>query len=314
LTSLAKASPQQKEGFRLSPAWSLVIAITAFSFAGVVLRLAQGAGVPSMVIAASRLLLSALIITPLVLTRHHEELAALSRREIMLASAAGALAGIHFIALISSLEYTTVLLNQVIINTGPIWVALMEYFFLKTRFKRGIYLSLGVALIGGLFIAASGFSAEAESQGSNLMLGNLLALVASIMGAVYMTAGRSLRQKISLMPYIWIVYGSGAIAALTIVFLSGTPMLGYSLEGYFWLLMVAIIPQLIGHSMFNFALGYMPATFVTLSAQVVSFTSAILAFFLFNETPTPLEIIGSMIVISGVTLAIRLQAQPPSVK
>jgi drug/metabolite transporter (DMT)-like permease len=314
LTSLAQTQNTHEGRLKLSPLWSLVIAIIAFSFAGVLLRLAQGAGVPSLVIASSRLLLSALIVTPLVLTRYRQEVANLSRREILLAIGAGALAGAHFVSLIISLEHTTVLLNQVIINTGPIWVALMEYFFLKTRFKGSLYISLGIALLGGLLIAASGFSAESEAHGDNIMLGNLLALVASIMGAIYLILGRSVRQKVSLLPYIWIVYGSGGIAALIAVIFSGTPLLGYGLEGYFWILMVTIVPQLIGHSMFNFALGYMPATLVALSGQVISFTAGMLAFFLFNESPTPLELIGSLIIVGGVVLAIRAQSQPPSIK
>lgn len=286
MTTLSPTQSTEQHSLKLSPLWSLIIAIVAFSFAGVLLRLAQGAGVPSLVIASSRLLLSALIVTPLVLTRHRQELASLARREALLAMGAGTLAGIHFIILIVSLEHTTVLLNQVIINTGPIWVALMEYLFLKTRFKGRIYLSLGIALIGGLLIAASGFSTESEAHGGNITLGNLLALIASVMGAIYLIVGRSVRQRVSLLPYIWIVYGSGGIMAWIVVILSGTPIFGYGLDGYFWILMVTIVPQLIGHSMFNFALGYMPATLVSLSGQVVSFTAGILAFFLFNESPT----------------------------
>ncbi|MCS6835023.1 MAG: DMT family transporter [Anaerolineae bacterium] len=314
MTALAPPQNIQPSRLKLSPLGSLIIAIAAFSFAGVLLRLAQGAGVPSMVIAASRLLLSALIVTPLVLTRHRQELARLARREILLATGAGALAGIHFIALIISLEHTTILLNQVIINSGPIWVALMEYIFLKTRFAGSIYLSLGIALIGGLLIAISGFSAESAAHGGNIMLGNLLALVASVMGSTYLILGRSVRQKVSLLPYIWIVYGSGGLVALIVVILNGTPIFGYGLDGYFWILMVAIVPQLIGHSMFNFALGYMPATLVALSGQVISFTAGVLAFFLFNEAPTLLELIGSLIIVGGVILAIRAQSQPRSVK
>ena len=295
---------------RHAPAISLFIAIVAFSFAGVFLRLGIQAGVSPEVIAASRLLLSAIIVTPWVATRYRHELTHLGRRELLFAAGAGVLVGIHFILLIGSLKYTTVLLNQVIINTGPIWVAVLEVTLLKVRFKRGLWVGMGIALTGGLLSALSGLDGN-TSVASDIPLGNLMALIASIFGSGYMILGRSVRQKVSLIPYIWVVYLCGGIAATGIVALQGLPVTGFSPEGYLWIIAVTIVPQLIGHSLFNFALAYFPATFVTLSGQVVSFTAGMLAYLLFAEVPSLLELIGSGVIVAGVVWSISAQPAKP---
>ena len=121
--------------------------------------------------------------------------------------------------------------------------------------------------------------------------------------AVYWVIGRKLRVGLSLLPYIWLVYGCAALLLLLAVAVFRLPLIGYPSESYLWLLAMAVFPQLLGHSSFNFALRYFPATYVALATQTEPILSALFAFFLFTEVPLNAEIVGSVIVLAGVAIA-----------
>lgn len=284
-----------------SPFIVLAIAIGAATFAASSIRLTQNAGMPSLTIAAGRLVLAALIVTPLVWRNHRQEVRELSRRDILMATFAGFWLATHFVFLVFALENATILVVQVLVNTGPIWVALLEVFFLKARLSRVVWFGLMITIIGGGVIA---FSSGASDAGSNPELGNLLAFVGAIAGATYLTISRSVRQKVSLVPFIWILFGTGGIFASALVLLTGTQFLGLPPMAYFWLIFLTLVVQIVGHSGFNYVIGFFPATLVSLSAQAISVTSPIAAYFIFREIPGIGEVIGGAIIIAGVALAI----------
>jgi drug/metabolite transporter (DMT)-like permease len=121
--------------------------------------------------------------------------------------------------------------------------------------------------------------------------------------AAYYVIGRSVRPKLALLPYIWLVYGIAALAALTVIAFTRTTITGFSTSGYLWLLAVAIFPQLIGHSSFNYALKHLSATYVGVASQLEPVSSALVAFIVFQETPTEWQLVGSGIILAGVMLA-----------
>jgi len=191
----------------------------------------------------------------------------------------------------------------VIVNTGPLWVALIERFFLKSHVSRGVWTGLLITIVGSVYIAIYAGNSSGDAV-ANPLMGAGLALLAAIAGAGYITLGRSVRQKISLFPYIWIVFGFGGLVGLVYVLATGTPILGYSGASYGWLLMLTFIAQLIGHSSFNYVLGYLTATITSISSQMLTLTGSVAAFFIFGEVPQQFEIVGSIIIICGVLVAL----------
>jgi drug/metabolite transporter (DMT)-like permease len=128
------------------------------------------------------------------------------------------------------------------------------------------------------------------------------------MAAGYLLIGRRLRVTISLVPYILWVYGISALILIGIMLLAGQSPLGYPPETYFWLILLALVPQLLGHSSFNWALGYLSASFVAISLLGEPIGSTILAFLLLQETPTPLKIFGAILILAGIFVASRGEA------
>jgi drug/metabolite transporter (DMT)-like permease len=256
-----------------------------------------------------------MIIAPLALSKHRVELASLKKTDMVLAIASGTFLAFHFATWISSLEYTTVASSVVLVTTTPLWVALLSPLVLKEPITRPVIWGMLLALLGGIVIGFSDAcrwnngllcpSAEVFFQGQAVW-GNFLALVGAWMAAGYILIGRSLRARMTLIPYIFVVYGMAAVILLIIMFASGQTALNLPPQAYFWILLLAIFPQLLGHSTFNWALKYLPASLVSITLLGEPIGSTILAFIILKEVPSLPELLGAAFILIGIYLASRL--------
>ncbi|MBX3005918.1 MAG: DMT family transporter [Anaerolineales bacterium] len=307
----------------VSPHVVLALGIFAVASSSLLIRFAQ-AEVGSLVIAAYRMALSALILIPLTLPRHSGELRGLSRRGVALAALSGVLLAVHFASWILSLEYTSVASSVVLVTTNPLWVALLAPLVLKERLGRGVLLGMLVALAGGVGVAlsdsctlaASGLACPPwqEFVAGRAFYGNLLALVGALSGAGYILIGRILRPQLSLTAYIFLVYGMAALVLVALVPFSGQAAFGFSPSSYVYLLLLAVLPQLIGHSSFNWALAHLPASYVSIALLGEPVSSIVLATLLLGETPSGFKLLGAGLILVGILIAsLAPGAQAPDV-
>ena len=302
----------------IQPMLVLAFGILAVSFGSIFIRQAQEYAA-SLVIAAYRLTFATLVITPIALTRNRGELASLKRNQLLLAALSGLLLALHFATWTSSLEFTTVASSVVLVSTTPLWVALFSPLFLKEPVTRPVVIGMTLALVGAVTIGLSDACAWengrltcpafTEFVQGKAFLGDLLALLGAIMGAGYVMIGRKLRPGISLMGYIFLVYGVAALGLVILMLASGESPVGYPSQAYLWFLLLAIFPQLLGHSSFNYALGYLSAAYVSITLLGEPICATILAYFLLNEIPTPVKIFGAILILAGIYIASRAEAQ-----
>jgi drug/metabolite transporter (DMT)-like permease len=291
--------------------FALLTAILAVSTSSIFVRFAQEEA-PSLVIAALRLTCAALLLAPLALTRHRDELRGLTRQELMLGVASGLFLAVHFATWTSSLEFTSVASSLVFVSTGPLWVALFSPVLLHERLRGAAVVGLMVAILGGTIIGLSDactWDGRMRCPGldqliqGRAMWGNLLALTGAWTVSGYLIIGRKLRAKISLIPYIFLVYGIAAVVLIVIMLAAGQSPLGYPARVYGWIFLLAAFPQLIGHSTYNWILRYVPATLVAIVTLVEPVASAILAYFLLRETPTGGVLLGGLLILVGIYFA-----------
>lgn len=293
-------------------ALAIFIAILAVSTASIFIKLAQ-AEAPSLVIAAVRLTLASLALAPFALVRHKEELRSLTRREWTLAALAGLFLSVHFAAWITSLEYTTIVSSVVLVSTGPLWVALLSPVFLKETPTRWVWIGMTLALLGGIVVGLGDSCALTDSRlacppladllAGSAFFGNFLALLGAWTVAGYLMIGRRLRARVSLVPYIFVVYGIAAGALIVYMLSAGETPFGYPPVTYLWMLCLALIPQLVGHSTYNWALRHMPASLVSVTTLGEPIGSAILAMIILNEIPSAMTLIGGALILAGIYLA-----------
>ncbi|MGB2895630.1 MAG: DMT family transporter [Anaerolineales bacterium] len=308
-TSAPKGNDRSKA--RIPPVLALGLGIFAASTSSILVRFAQ-IDAPSLVIAAYRLTLASLILAPF-LFRQREKLREVSTSEYKLAFLSGLFLALHFGTWITSLEYTSVTSSVVLVQTTPLFVAALSPLLLGERPSWRTLIGLGLAFCGGMMIAFSDFcafsegflcAATASGNGTNVLLGDLLALLGGATGAAYLIIGRRLRADLSLLTYIGLVYSSAAIFLIIAVISFGYDLFGYAPITYLWFLLLAIIPQLMAHSTYNWALRYLPATKVSITLLGEPISAAILAFLVLGELPSPLRIAGAAIVLFGVASAL----------
>lgn len=298
----------QRKSVPVRPEMGLIVGVLAVSTASTFIRLAQGA-MPSLAVAAWRLTLASLMLAPAALWRRREEWHTLSRAEWGWLTLAGVALAIHFYSWITSLALTTVAASGVLVTTSPFFVAIFSYFVFKERLSRQMLAGMALAFIGSVVIGLG----DAEG-GQHQLAGDALALLGAVVVAIYMMVGRQLRGKLSLLGYVFPVYTTAAVVLLALALLSGTPLVGYPPAVWLWLTLLALIPQVIGHSSLNWALGHLPATYVALAVLAEPLGSTALAWWILAEPPPPAALIGGALILLGVTLATlgRARSRPSS--
>ncbi|OGO31200.1 MAG: hypothetical protein A2136_09905 [Chloroflexi bacterium RBG_16_54_11] len=296
------------------PFIAIFFGILAVSTASIFIRFAQKEA-DSLVIAAWRLTIASLILFPVAATTRKGELSALSRREIGLALLSGTFLALHFATWITSLEYTSVASSVVLVSTIPLWVALLSPFTIKEPIRKAVLVGLAFALLGGISVGISDSCSVtpgrvacpslADFIRGQAFLGDLLATGGAIAGAGYLLIGRRLRKKMSLVSYISLVYGMAAVVLILIMFSAGLRPFGYPAQTYLWLILLAVIPQLIGHSTFNWALGYLSAAYVSITLLGEPIGSTILAYFILQEQPSVIKLAGGVLILVGIYIASR---------
>jgi drug/metabolite transporter (DMT)-like permease len=302
----------------ISPLVALFFGILAVSTASIFIRYAQD-NAPSLVIAAYRLSLAAVGLAPFAWTRRRDELKALTSRDLLLALLSGFFLALHFASWITSLEFTTVASSVVLVTTTPLWVGLFAPFILKEPLRRVVAIGLGLALVGSTIVGLSdvcswssaGLACPSWAQllHGRAFMGDLLALAGAIMAACYLMIGRSLRGRMSLLSYIFLVYGMAASVLIVAMLVRQQSPFGYPPSTYLWFVLLAIVPQLIGHTTFNWTLRYLSAAYVSISLLGEPVGSTILAYLFLGETPTALKVFGAILILVGIYVASRSEVQ-----
>ncbi len=283
----------------------LAFAVLAASTSSIFIRLAQSEA-SSLVISAYRLSISALILSPLLLLRHREDIKAISSSDRRLSLFAGVCLALHFATWITSLEYTTVASSVVLVQTTPLFVAMLSPMLLREQISRRLWIGVLVATVGTLIVGISdacgpgGCLPVGQLVEGSALFGDLLALAGAAAGAGYVIAGRRVRRSVSLIPYIGIAYGAAAVVLVAASLLEGAPIIGFGSSTYLWLILLAVLPQLFAHTAYNWALGYVAAAVVSLVLLAEPVASGILAFAFLEETPTLLRLAGGVIILIGI--------------
>ena len=219
--------------------------------------------------------------------------------------ASGAALGAHFGFWISSLDYTSVAASVVLVSTQPVFVAVLAFLVFGERTSPLSLAGILVALAGTAVIAAD------RSVGSAAVFGNVLALVGAVTVAVYVLIGRSSRTGgVGVLPYSVVVYAAAAATLLPAAVVFDARLWGYPGETWFWLAAITLGPQLMGHTVFNWALRYVEASVISGTVLAEPVASALLAWVVLSEKPGLPTLLGGAVVLVGLYLLLRGRPVP----
>jgi drug/metabolite transporter (DMT)-like permease len=278
----------------VTPAVALAVAVFATSTSAILVRWSAA---PSSVAAFYRVLFTTALVAPLAGIRHRAAFARLSRRDLAGAIVAGVALAVHFAAWFESLEHTSVAASVTLVQSQPIFVALGAGLLLGERISRETVLGIVVAIAGAAAMSLGG--GRAALSGATTY-GNALALLGAVTVAAYVLAGRSIRQRVSLLPYVTVVYGACAVSLFVLVHVQGHSYVGYPAREWLLFLGLAIGPGVFGHTVSNWVLEHLESVVVSVAWLGEPVGATLLALVLLAEVPDAITVVGGVVVIAGV--------------
>lgn len=287
----------------------MAAAVLGISVSGPLARLSSA---PPLAIAIWRLILALAVVgAALAATGGWREWRRLSRRDLAVALGAGTMLAVHFWSWIASLSHTSVAASVLLVNLHPVVIVVGSAFWLKERPHRAQLAGLLLALVGAAIVTLGGEGAVG-SLAARSMYGNLLALLGAVTVGLYYLAGRSLRQRLSLWPYVGLVYGACLAVLLLFAVVDGTTLLPQPPREWLLFAGIALGPMLLGHTGFNWSLRYVPAFVVSLALLLEPIGATLIAMFLpaIREVPTAATVFGGAVLILGLAVTTMREAEP----
>jgi len=274
----------------------LLLAVTSVSWASIFIKLAAA---PSFIIAFYRMGLASVILFPFFLKRGTSDYKVLTRKEFLLCLLSGAFLGLHFITWISSLAYTSVASSVVIVATQPVFVALFTPMILKEKVDVWVFIAILIALVGTFVIAGGDIKI-----GQMNLKGDILSLIGAIFAALYLTLGRGIRKKLNLLPYIFLVYSIATLVIFIFCLFARLNFSPLSWKNFILFLLLALIPTLVGHTLYNYILKYVKAHLVGMTILGEPLGATLWAFLILKEIPVSTFYIGGILIFTGIWIAV----------
>ena len=275
----------------------LIAGVVAISWAAPLIRLAEPA--PALAIAALRLAIAAPPMVAVALLRGEGDPRALSRHDLALLALSSVALAAHFAFWVVSVQQTSILASVVLVTMQPLFVAVGAWLFLRERPSRAVAAGIVLGILGAALLVG-------QSVGdAGTLLGNVYALVGGVMSSIYLVIGRGVRQRLSTATYGAVVYTLTAALLLGLALATRTPLGGHPASAYVFIVLLALVPQLIGHNAMNWALGSLSAAVVAVAILGEPVGSALIGAVVLGEVPGVVEALGGAVVLSGVYVALR---------
>ena len=300
-TNTASTAVSATDTPRVPPVAGLGVAILGISTGAVLVRLSEA---PSTVAAFYRVLFTTLPLLPVAVWRYREQFRRIGRRDLVFAVLSGLALAVHFAAWFESLAWTSVAASVTLVQSQPLFVAAGAWLLLRERVTGRMVLGIVVAVAG--VAAMSVGELLGGVVGADPLLGNALALLGAVAAAGYVLAGRSLRQRVALIPYVVVVYSVCTVGLLVAVTAQAGPgaLTGYPLREWLVFAGLAVGPGVLGHTVINWVLAHLESSVVSVSLLAEPVGATILAVVVLSEVPTAATVAGGAIVLVGIVLTV----------
>lgn len=214
--------------------------------------------------------------------------------------AIGITLSLHFCTWFQSLSMTTVAASVVLVDSSPIFTAILSTIFLGEALRRRSWVGIVIALFGAVFLAWGDFG----GSGVLALGGDLLALSGAVFLALYFIGGRRFAKDMPITVYTTIIYFIAALFTVPICVMFDLNILVFEPKEVVIFIALAIFPTVLGHSVNNYLLTKVPAYVVSSAVLGEPIGAAILAALIFLQIPGPITIIGFMVILIGIAMVL----------
>jgi drug/metabolite transporter (DMT)-like permease len=220
----------------------------------------------------------------------------ISFRVLSLTAISGICLAAHFITWIQSLKFIPVATSTFLVTTSPIWVALFSFFLLKETIGKKQSLGILIAIGGAGIILSTSPENRISSEG---LLGETLAI------AIYFVIARYLKGKIDLRVFVFLAYLFASFVVIIWMLIENTESITIPNDAWIYLIALALGPQVIGHTIFNWAVRRLPATTVSTAILGEPIFASILAWWWLSEKIDTVSAIGFITIVIGILISAR---------
>jgi drug/metabolite transporter (DMT)-like permease len=271
----------------------LSAALIGVSFGSIFVRLAVA---PALAIALWRMTLATAVVLPAAWASGQFR-PRTSRIHVALAASAGGLLALHFGSWMTSLMFTSVANSVLLVNTAPIFVALLATMTGRDRVGARTWVAVILAIAGACVITWGGLADRAS------LLGNLLAIGGAMAMAGYLMLAREAQRGLAYLPYVAVAYGTAALVLWAAVLITGTEWHSFSPATWAVLVAMAVVSQLLGHGGYNWSLRHLQAAFVSIALTGEPVLASLLAWWFLGEPVGPRTAVGGALVLAGILVA-----------
>lgn len=279
---------------KINPYAAVFCGVLAVSFSSLFVKLSEA---HPNVIAFYRLFLTFLMLLPVHFREKIKEVQGCAKKEVGLAALSGIFLALHFLLWFSSLKYTSVASSVVLVTTQPIWVVVASYIFFGEKVGKKALVGGGIALIGSTLIGAGDFQV-----GGTALLGDILALLGAIAISGYLIIGRLLRSRLSLPLYTTVTYGTSSLLLGLVTLLTNQPFYPYPAREWMLFFALAFVCTILGHTVFNWALKYVPASVVAVGVLGEPVGAIVWAWIFLGEIASGRQFMSALIILFGLYL------------
>ncbi|MGM0902832.1 MAG: DMT family transporter [Bacillota bacterium] len=279
-----------------NPYFVLALGVIAVSTSAIFVKVSTA---PSGVIAFYRLFFSVLLMLPIFISKYRAELKLITKRDWGLSTVSGIFLAFHFILWFESLNYTSVASSTVLVTLQPIFAFVGTYFFFKERLSLKAIFSGLIAVVGSIIISWGDFKISGSA-----LFGDILALAACAFITFYLLFGQSVRKRVSIITYTFIVYVISTLALFLYIMATGEPLYPYPKSDWLYFLLLAIIPTLLGHTLLNWVVKWVSTSMISVAILFEPVGATLLAYYVVGETVNLSQGIGGMVVLLGIGLFI----------
>lgn len=184
-----------------------------------------------------------------------------------------------------------------IVNVGPILIAVLAGVYLKEGFPRGLITGLVVAFGGVTTIAV------ATSTGRHDLSGVLLALAAAALYAVgVLLQKQALLRDVDPFTATWLGCVAGMVVCLPFAPALVSEVADAPLGSTLAVVYMGLFPTAVAFMTWAYALKRTSAGTLSSSSYVVPAITVLLSWALLGEVPKPLALLGGLLCLVGVAL------------
>ncbi len=284
---------------------ALIAAIVAIAFSGPLIAYAAA---PALAVAFWRNALGTAALSPVAVASRSRELAWLlgpaGRRTLLGCVLAGLALAVHFGTWVPSARLTAVATATALAATQPVWQGLIAIGQGK-RLPRGVWVGIGIAVTGAALASGADLVLSARA-----FAGDMLALAGGIANAVYTAFGERVRASISTRTYGTVCYGICTLGLLATCLVGGVRLAGFPASAWLAIVGMTVGPQLLGHTMFNFALERISATTVSVLILLEVPGAALITWLWLHQAPRSWEWPGLALLLVGVAVVVLGSSRP----